>query len=107
MKMYAEHRPTELPNSPENMILNTSGAWVMPTLNVRGVPDDLYDRLRALANQRQRPLSALVVALLQRALETETQQRQAELLETIQLRRFKPPTGTPDDVKLLREDREH
>lgn len=79
----------------------------MPTLHVRGVPQDVYDQLRALAQVKQRSLSAQVVAMLERGLEAEAQQqRQADLLDTIRRRRFTPPTEASDSVVLLREDRQ-
>lgn len=78
----------------------------MPTLHVRSVPEDVYDQLRALAQFKQRSLSAQVVAMLKRGLEAEAQQqRQAELLDTIR-RRFTPPAEASDSVVLLREDRQ-
>ena len=79
----------------------------MSTLHVRSVPEDLYEQLQALAQTRQRSLSAQVIALLERALADEyTRQAQGELLAAIRRRRFVPPAGSPDSVLLLREDRE-
>ena len=79
----------------------------MPTLHVRSVPDDVYDQLRALAQVKQRSLSAQVVAMLERALQAEAQQqRQARLLDAIRRRRFTPPAEAPDSTELLREDRQ-
>jgi plasmid stability protein len=78
----------------------------MQTLHVRSVPDELYERLRALAQHEQRSLSAQVIVLLDRALESETNaQEQAQLLAEIRRRRFTPPTTAPDPVEMLREDR--
>lgn len=78
----------------------------MPTLHVRSVPDDVYEQLRSLAQSKQRSLSAQVVAMLQRALEVEAQQkRQEQLLVAIRRRRFTPPTAAPDSTELLQEDR--
>jgi plasmid stability protein len=72
----------------------------MATLHIRSVPDEMVDRLRALARARQRSLSAQVIALLERALAEETQQQaQVNLLDA-------PPAGAPDSTLLLREDRE-
>jgi plasmid stability protein len=78
----------------------------MQTLHVRSVPDELYDRLRALAQYEQRSLSAQVIVLLDRALENETNaQEQAQLLAEIRRRRFMPPSTAPDPAEMLREDR--
>ncbi len=39
----------------------------MATLHVRNVPDDLYDRLKSLAEEDHRSLSSEVIDLLQEA----------------------------------------
>jgi plasmid stability protein len=79
----------------------------MQTLHVRSVPDELYDRLRALAHAKQRSLSAQVILLLDRALEDEDRrQEQAQILADIRRRRFTPPPAAPDTTEMLREDRE-
>jgi len=43
----------------------------MPTLHIRNVPDDLYERLQSLAQAKHRSLSAEVIRLLSQALEKE------------------------------------
>ncbi len=80
----------------------------MPTLHVRNVPKTLYDRLRQRAQERNRSISAEVVVLLDFALD-ESDDSQAELLDSIRRRRFFNPAGAgaPDSTILLREDREH
>ena len=79
----------------------------MQTLHVRSVPEELYDRLRALAHAKQRSLSAQVILLLDRALEDEAQrQEQTQVLADIRRRRFTPPPAAPDSIAMLREDRD-
>ena len=78
----------------------------MQTLHVRGVPEQLYNRLRGMAQAKQRSLSAQVILLLDKALEDENQrQEQAQVLADIRQRRFTPPPTAPDSVEMLREDR--
>ncbi len=78
----------------------------MNTLHVRSVPDDLYQRLQALAKRRNRSLSAQVVEMLSQALEQEEmQQKQAAALNGIRRRRFTPPEKSPTSLQLLKEDR--
>lgn len=78
----------------------------MATLHVRSVPEDLYERLQRLARTQNRSLSAQVVMLLYQALqEEENRKRQGKLLANIRRRRFALPSGSPDSVALLREDR--
>jgi plasmid stability protein len=79
----------------------------MPTLHVRNIPEPLYNRLRQRAESQNRSLSAEVVILLDFALE-ESDDKQAELLDSIRRRRFFNPAaaGAPDSTTLLREDRD-
>ena len=77
----------------------------MATLHVRGVPDDLYERVRNLAAAKQRSLSAEIVQLLEQALaEEDLRAEQSALLESIRRRRYAPPEGM-NSVAMLREDR--
>lgn len=78
----------------------------MHTLHVRSVPSTLYNRLRELAQARQRSLSAQVILLLDRAVTDEMKrQEQATILESVRRRRFTPPPDAPEPLELLREDR--
>ena len=78
----------------------------MPTLHVRNVPEDIYQRLHVRAHQQNRSLSAEVIAILDHVLATEPA-AQAELLGDIRRRRarYAPAVPAPDAVDLLREDR--
>ena len=78
----------------------------MQTLHVRDIPDQLYNRLRELAQAKQRSLSAQVVLLLDRALEDKDQRKaQTQALADIRRRRFTPPPTAPDSIEMLRADR--
>jgi antitoxin FitA len=78
----------------------------MHTLHIRSVPEDLYERVQRLAQDRSRSLSAQVVELLYNALADEEQRRmQGKTLDAIRRRRFASGAGTPDSASLLREDR--
>ncbi len=79
----------------------------MPILHVRNVPDELYVRLQERARTEKRSLSAEIITLLEAALqERDRQNMDRELLASISQRRWSPPEGTPESVRLLREDRE-
>jgi plasmid stability protein len=81
----------------------------MATLHVRDVPDELYERIRKLAQAKNRSLSAQVNTLLARAVaDEEHRQSQAELLaEARRLREsIKWDPSFPDSTTLLREDRD-
>jgi plasmid stability protein len=78
----------------------------MPTLHVRSVPEDLYDRVRQLAQLRSRSLGAQVVTMLYEALDEEEQRKdQARALTSIRRRRFTPPKKAASSLDFLREDR--
>jgi antitoxin FitA len=79
----------------------------MPTLHVRNVPTDLYERVQQRAQAENRSISAEVINLLRSALH-ETERPQARILEEIRRRRFYRPAdvGAPESILLLREDRE-
>jgi plasmid stability protein len=78
----------------------------MNTLHVRSVPDNLYKRIRNLANVKNRSLSAQVITLLTQAVDAEERRvEQAKILNSIQRRRFKVPKNAPTSLELLREDR--
>ena len=78
----------------------------MPTLHVRSVPEDLYEKVRQLAQLRSRSLGAQVVTMLYAALEEEEQRKgQAGVLTSIRRRRFSPPENAASSLGLLREDR--
>lgn len=78
----------------------------MPTLHVRSVPEDLYDRVRQLAQLRNRSLGAQVVTMLYEALDEEEQRKdQTHILTSIRRRRFTPPKKVASSLDLLREDR--
>jgi len=78
----------------------------MPTLHVRNVPDELYERLRLRARNQGRSMTAEVVHLLQSALE-ENARSQEDILAGIRRRRFYHPAAAnaPTSLHLLREDR--
>ena len=79
----------------------------MQTLHVRSVPDELYENLRTLAQERQRSLSAQVILMLNRALlEERRRQEQTAVLANVRRRRFTPPPDAPDSLDLLRQDRD-
>jgi len=78
----------------------------MPTLHVRNVPEELYERIRARAQDESRSITAEVIQLLQRAL-SDNEQGQAKILERIQRRRFFRPedVNAPDSTAMLHQDR--
>lgn len=81
----------------------------MPTLYVRNFPEELYQRIRALAAQRHRSLGAEVVVLVERALGDEVvRNRRSQVLKNIARRRrsYVAPPGAADSLSMLHEDRD-
>lgn len=79
----------------------------MPTLHVRNVPKDLHERIQALAQSRNRSMSAQVLNMLSSAVEEEElRQSRSRILSSVRRRRFTYAQDVPDSATLLREDRE-
>ena len=82
----------------------------MATLHVRGVPDELYERLRTEAEASRRSISAETIELLRRALEAGSEGKLSiraflERADRIRAESRRQP-GSPTAVELIREDRE-
>lgn len=79
----------------------------MATLHVRNVPPDLHRRLSRHARAERRSLSAEVITLLTRALESAERSPEQILAAIEERRRFTPAAvGAPDSTTLLRQDRD-
>jgi plasmid stability protein len=79
----------------------------MSILHVRGIPDDLYQRIQERAQTQGRSITAEVISLLTQAIE-QADSAQLDVLADIRRRRFFKPAeaGAPDSTTLLREDRQ-
>ncbi|NUQ22484.1 MAG: hypothetical protein HUU34_00910 [Saprospiraceae bacterium] len=76
----------------------------MPTLQVRNLPQKLYDKLVAVAKTERRSLSQQTIIMLEEALALEeSRQRRAEALERLAGRIYAPGM---DPVELVRSDRD-
>ncbi len=77
----------------------------MPALQVRNIPDDLYEALKARAEAEGRSLSAQTVAILKRALADQLVDR-AGVARRIAARRKSAGVMTRSAKDLVREDRD-
>ncbi|MGD0752574.1 MAG: hypothetical protein ABSA23_14360 [Anaerolineales bacterium] len=78
----------------------------MPSFHVRSVPEDLYDRVRQLAQLRNCSLGTQIVTMLYEALDEEEQHKnQTSALASIRRRGFAPPKKAASILDLLHEDR--
>ncbi len=80
----------------------------MPLLQIRNLPEDLYEELSLIAEEEKRSIPQETIVLLQRALnlETERKLRRKRVLEEIQKNSVPKGEGFPDPVDFLREDRD-
>lgn len=78
---------------------------LVPTLHIRGVPVDLYDRLRERAEGNGRSLNAEVIDVLDAALEPK--RSFDEVMASVEERaRRLGLDRLPDPAALIREDRD-
>ena len=80
----------------------------MPSLQVRQMPEHLYQKLVEKATSEHRSIAQEAVVLLEKALEMETNKKNTRRQLIDKILRMPPPAGPhriPDPVDLLREDR--
>jgi hypothetical protein len=76
----------------------------MATLNVRDIPNDLYQEAKQIAQAQGRSLSAYVLMVLAQAVEDEQKRRtRAQTLANIRRRRRALPASAPESAALLRQ----
>jgi hypothetical protein len=81
---------------------------VMPLLQVRDVPKELYEKLSQVAEAEHRSIAQQTVVLLKKALDFKEERvaRRKRVLEEIKKKRLPNVDTFPDPVDLVREDRE-
>ena len=80
----------------------------MPLLQVRDIPEDLYETLSKVAAAENRSIAQETIVLLKKALnyQQENQARRKRVLEEIQALKHRKTDKFPDPALLLREDRD-
>ena len=80
----------------------------MPLLQVRDMPNDLYERLSRLADEENRSIPQETVVLLKKALgySEERIAKRKRILAEINDFHIKDADKLPDPATLVREDRE-
>jgi antitoxin FitA len=78
----------------------------MPTLQIRDLPDEIYQRVTAVAKAEHRSLSQQAVVELKRALDKFHPDRRAAVLERLGASERRLPTRAIPPESLIREDRE-
>jgi len=80
----------------------------MPLLQVRDIPQDLYEKLSQVAEAENRSIAQETIVLLKKALNYKEERiaRRKQVLEQIKLTKLPNVDGFPSPVDLIREDRE-
>jgi hypothetical protein len=81
----------------------------MPSLQVRELPEHIYQALCRKAREEHRSIAQQAVSALARGLDVdlEASSRRVRLLQAIKEENAAQPTGPlPDPAKLIREDRD-
>ena len=85
------------------------GALLMPSLQVRDLPEHIYQQIVQLADAERRSITQETIILLEKALQAEKQnkQRRKQLFNRIiQETDNRQNESVLDPVQLIREDRE-
>jgi antitoxin FitA len=79
----------------------------MPSLQIRDMPEDIYEALAERARVQRRSLAQQAVADLARIPEVEARRTREAVIQKIRaLPRVLPKKGSLDPAKLVREDRD-
>lgn len=80
----------------------------MPLLQVRDIPEDLYDTLSKVATAENRSIAQETVVLLKKALnfQQERLSRRKQVLEEIKALKHQNTDSFPNPADLIREDRD-
>ncbi len=80
---------------------------VMPLLQVRDCPEDIYKKISLWAKKQNRTIAQQVISILEKGLQLEQPniERRKALLDKIKAREISKEVNTIDDVALIREDR--
>ncbi len=79
----------------------------MPTLQVRDLPEDVYNQIHYLAEKEHRSLAQETIVLLKESLSTKLGNRERRRKLLIKIAELNiNGKDLPDPVQLIREDRE-
>ena len=80
----------------------------MPNLQVRDLPENIYNQIKELAEKERRSITQQTIVLLEKALEIEREnkERRKKLLDQLVETDEEIKGDIPDPVPLIREDRE-
>lgn len=80
----------------------------MPLLQVRDIPQDLYEKLGRVAEEDNRSIAQETIVLLKKALDYREERlaKRKRVLAEIKANKIKDANGFPNPAELIREDRE-
>jgi plasmid stability protein len=78
----------------------------MPSLQIRELPEDVYEALAERARREGRSLAQQAVAELRKMVELAAADRRRQVLDELDQSVEEPRRRLPDPVKLVREDRD-
>jgi plasmid stability protein len=80
----------------------------MSLLQVRDMPEDLYEKLARVAKQSHRSIAQETIVLLKKALHNEESHihRRQRILNEIKENKIEDSSSFPDPADLVREDRD-
>ena len=78
----------------------------MPSLQIRDMPEDVYDALTERANRQRRSLAQQAVADLSRIPELEARRTREAVIERLRASEPVLPKNALDPVKIVRDDRD-
>ncbi|MDR3231145.1 MAG: hypothetical protein LBT65_06880 [Synergistaceae bacterium] len=89
-------------------IQQQKGGAAMPLLQVRDIPNDLYETLSKTARMENRSIAQQTVVLLRAALNLREERafRRKAIFQEIDAMKLNNPDQFPDPADLLREDRD-
>lgn len=81
---------------------------IMPTLQIRNLPQELYDKLKRSARKSKRSMTQEAILLLQNSLETNLEERKRRVtdLQALNEKVAKPEGANIEEIiQWIREDR--
>lgn len=78
----------------------------MATLQIRDMPDEVYEALAERAQTQRRSVEEQAIVELTQRLPSEARRQRMEVIERLSTMKSPLPPDAPDPVDLIREDRD-
>ena len=78
----------------------------MTALQIRDLPEEIYEKIKELSEQEHRSLSSQVLTLLEQSLQSETNEtNRTQLIKSIKQQQSEWSRELPEPSRLISEDR--